>query len=256
MFSGQVVGVERKKTRPKDRQQQRNAAAPTTASAAQLFAPGKAPGGSNASGAVGSTGQSPGDVSSYDASGSKHKRTEKEFTVNMEPPRKKKRQGGRCKGCLAAGVSDTFLVVWKHERKVAKKCREVQETWTHEQDAAPVHAAHRGGCSCGECCTAEKASRRARRGGNDRSHGRSTRKKNSKVDRRTGEGAERRDSRRTSLHGSGGLQYETPGGAAAIAKEDMPRDAAARSSLPSVGRLFFTLPALHLYIYICVQEYD
>ena len=44
----------------------------------------------------------------------------KEFTATMGAPRKKNRQGGSCKTCLAAGVSTTFLVVWKHERKVTK----------------------------------------------------------------------------------------------------------------------------------------
>ena len=40
-----------------------------------------------------------------------------------------------------------------------------------------------------------------------------------------------------SLHGSSGLQYETSGGAAVIAKEDMSRDAAVRSSLSTSGRV-------------------
>ena len=56
----------------------------------------------------------------------------------MEPPRKKKHQSGKCKVCLAVGVSHTSLVAWKHERKVTKKCREVQETWTREQTATPA----------------------------------------------------------------------------------------------------------------------
>ena len=36
-----------------------------------------------------------------------------------------------------------------------------------------------------------------------------------------------------SLHGSGGLQFEAPGGAAAIAKEDMLRDTVVGSTLSS-----------------------
>ena len=51
----------------------------------------------------------------------------------MEPPRKKKRQSGKCKVCPAADVSDTSLVAWKLQKKVTKKCREMQETWTREQ---------------------------------------------------------------------------------------------------------------------------
>ena len=40
-----------------------------------------------------------------------------------------------------------------------------------------------------------------------------------------------------SLHGSGGLQSEAPGGAAAIAKEDMLRDAVVGSTLSRSGRV-------------------
>ena len=66
-----------------------NAVALKTASSPHLFLPGKDPGACNASGAIGSTGQSLGEVSCYDASGSKHKRPEKELTATMEPLRKK-----------------------------------------------------------------------------------------------------------------------------------------------------------------------
>jgi hypothetical protein len=117
-----------------------NAVALKKASAAQLFFPGRTPEASNPGGAAGSTRQVPGEVSFYDASGSKHKRTEKEFTATMEPPRKKKRLSGKCKGCLAAGVPDAFLVAWNHERKLNKKCREVQESWKREQAAASTNA--------------------------------------------------------------------------------------------------------------------
>ena len=170
-----------------------NAAALKTASAAQLFFPGKDSGASNASGAVGSTWQSPGEVSCYDASGSKHKRAEKEFTAAMEPPRKKKRQGGRCKACLAAGVSDTFLVLWKHERKVLIKCREVQEAWMREQAAAPVDAA--------SAVAADVAQPKMPRGAVGEEAPTGTKaathvNKNSKVNRKAGGGAKRRDSRR------------------------------------------------------------
>ena len=96
-----------------------NAVALKTTSAVQLFFPGRTPEASNAGGAAGSTRQVPGEVSCYDASGSKHKRTEKEFTATMEPPRKEKRQSGKCKICLAAGVSDAFLVATNHERKLS-----------------------------------------------------------------------------------------------------------------------------------------
>ena len=118
-----------------------NAAALKTASAVQLFFPGRTPEASYAGGAAGSTGQVPGEALCYDASGSKHKRTEKEFTATMEPPRKKKCQSGKCKGCLAAGVSDTLLVAWNHERKLTKKCHEVQEIWKRAQAASPTNTA-------------------------------------------------------------------------------------------------------------------
>ena len=97
-----------------------NAVALKTASAVQLFFSGRTPEASNAGGAAGRTRQVPGEVSCYDASSSKHKRTEKEFTATMEPPRKKKRQSGKCKGCLTTGVSDAFLVAMNHKRKLRK----------------------------------------------------------------------------------------------------------------------------------------
>ena len=93
---------------------------------------------SDAGGTAGSTGLVLDEVYSYDVSGSKLKRTEKDLTVTMEPPRKKRRESGECKICLAAGVSDTSLVAWKHESKVTKKCREMQETWAREQIATPA----------------------------------------------------------------------------------------------------------------------
>ena len=58
----------------------------------------------------------------------------------MEPPRKKKRQSGKCKGFLAAGASDAFLVAMNHERKLKKKCRDVQETLKRKQAAASTNA--------------------------------------------------------------------------------------------------------------------
>ena len=82
----------------------------------------------------------------------------------MEPSKKKNRQSGKCKACLAAGVSNTFLVVRKHERKVTKKCREVQETCTREQPATSA---------------------------TDRNHSRSTGKHSSGVGGKMVKGAER-----------------------------------------------------------------
>ena len=113
--------------------------APKTAGVVQLFFLGRIPEAFNAGVAAGSTGQVPGEVYCYDASGRNHKKTEKEFTATMEPPREKKRQSGKCKGCFAARVSDAFRVAWNHERKQAKKCREVQETWKREQAAASTN---------------------------------------------------------------------------------------------------------------------
>ena len=212
-----------------------NAAALKTASAAQLFFPGKDPGASNASGAVGSAGQSPGEVSCYDASGSKHKRTEKEFTATMEPPRKKKRQGGRCKACFAAGVSDTFLVAWKHERKVLKKCREVQEAWTRERAATPVHAAVAVAADAAQPKRPRGAAgEEAPIGAMVAAHVKKTRRAGKQV--KAPNGATAAD-QGNSLHGSGGLQSEAPGGAAAIAKEDMLRDAVVGSTLSRSGRV-------------------
>ena len=92
-----------------------------TASAAQISFPVTTPEASNAGGTAGSTGYARDEVYSYDASGSKLKRTEKELTMTMEPPRKKRHQSGECKVCLAAGVSDTSLAAWKHESKVTKE---------------------------------------------------------------------------------------------------------------------------------------
>ena len=142
MLGGQVAGVESPKTFSKGRDISKaaktNAVALKTANAAQILFPGSTPEASNVGGTAASTGQAPGEVSSYEASGSKHKKTEKEFTATMKPSRKKNCQSGKRKACLAAGVSDTFLVARKHERKVTKKCREVQETWIHEQPATPA----------------------------------------------------------------------------------------------------------------------
>ena len=212
-----------------------NAAALKTASAAQLFFPGKDPGASNASGAVGSAGQSPGEVSCYEASGSKRKRTEKQFTATMEPPRKEKRQGGRCKACLAAGVSDTFLVVWKHERKVLKKCREVQEAWTYEQAATPVHAAIAVAADVAQPKRPRGAAgKEAPIGAMAAAHVKKTRRSGKQA--KAPSGATVAD-RGNSLHGPGGPQSEAPGGAAAIAKEDMPKYAAVGSTLSKSGRV-------------------
>ena len=61
-----------------------NAVALKTASAAQLFFPGMSTAASIACGVVGCAGQALGEVSSYDGSGSKHKRTEKGFMASME----------------------------------------------------------------------------------------------------------------------------------------------------------------------------
>ena len=66
-----------------------NAVALETASAAYLFFPGTTPATSAACGVAGYAGQAHGEVSSYDSSGSKHKRTEKEFTATMEPRQEK-----------------------------------------------------------------------------------------------------------------------------------------------------------------------
>ncbi|CAM9259842.1 unnamed protein product, partial [Ascophyllum nodosum] len=59
----------------------------------------------------------------------------------MEPPREKQRQSGKSKACLAAGVSEMFLVAKKHEMKTEKKCCEVQGAWVCEQAVVPAEAA-------------------------------------------------------------------------------------------------------------------
>ena len=105
-----------------------NAVALKTWSVAQLFFSWTTPAASAAGGVARGTGQTHYEVSSYDGSGRKHKRAEKEFTATMEPPRQKQRQRSKWKECLEGGVSFTFLVARKHEVKNEKKCREVQES--------------------------------------------------------------------------------------------------------------------------------
>ena len=105
MFRCQVVGVEGKKC---DRRTDNSKETPLRSKRRVLpnfSLPGKPQEHPTRVVLSGAQGNHPVMYPSYDASGSKHKRTEKEFAATMEPPRKKKRQGGKCKECLAAGVS-------------------------------------------------------------------------------------------------------------------------------------------------------
>ena len=111
----------------------------------------------------------------------------------------------------------------------------MQEAWTREQAAAPVHAAvtvaadvahpKRPRGAAGEEAPIEAMAA---------AHVKKTQRSGKQVKAPNGGTAA---DQANSLHGSCGLQSEAPGGAAAIAKEDMPRDAAVGSTLSRSGRV-------------------
>ena len=257
MFGGQAAGAKPKKRfRRADisKAAKTNAIALKTASAAQLFFPRSTPEAFN-------MGEAHGEVSSYDASGSKHERTEKEFTATMEPSRKKNRQSGKCKACLTTGVPGTFLIARKHERKVPKKCREVQETWMREQPATPagmtvvlaatfaLRKKPRGAAggevmsSIGTTAAAQANIARGSTGKQSKAPSSATDAGQAKIPRRWhGEAANAPNGAAAAVqaigpNGSDEGKVKAPRSAAAVAQEDVLGEAAVASTLSRSGRV-------------------